>query len=65
MTSKYVVLIIAADGTPSAAGPFPDEYRATLFANAVETEESGLVGHVCELESPVSVRTELKRLREG
>lgn len=57
--AKTVVVIIAADGTPSVAGPFPDEYHATLFGNEVETEESGMAAHVCELESPAAVRSEL------
>jgi hypothetical protein len=52
LMSKYVVVIIALDGTPSAAGPFPDEYRATLWANDHETEETGWTCHVCPLEHP-------------
>jgi hypothetical protein len=51
---KYTVVILAADGSPSVAGSFPDEYRATLWANDHETEESGWTCYVCPLEPPAS-----------
>ena len=56
---KYVVVFIGYDGTPSVTGPFKDEYAATLFGNAVETDESGMFAFVRELEAPAKVREEL------
>jgi hypothetical protein len=54
-----VIVIIAADGTISACGPFKSEYMATIFGNKVETEESGLLSHVVPLESPNDVAIQL------
>ena len=62
MTTKYVVVIIALDGTVSACGPFPDEYRATLAANKLETEETGYTCTVTELERPADVLAEVASL---
>jgi hypothetical protein len=53
--TKWTVIILASDGTPSVVGPFSSEYRATLWANAHETEETGWACHVQPLESPRSV----------
>jgi hypothetical protein len=53
--SDYVVVIVAYDGTTSVAGPFDDEYTATLWANAHETEESAWVCNVYPLEAPEAI----------
>jgi hypothetical protein len=55
MRARHVVIVIAADGTPSVVGPFASEYAATLWANAHETEESGWACYVRELDSPEEV----------
>jgi hypothetical protein len=55
----YAIVIIAADGTISAAGPVRDEYRAVLAADQIETEESGLTAHVRPLENLEEVLKEL------
>ncbi len=52
---RYVIVITAPDGTVSVCGTFADEYRAVVAANRIETEESGLVGSVHEVESAASV----------
>jgi len=51
----YVIVITAMDGSVSVCGTFPDEYQATLVANQVETEESGLATFVTMLDSPADV----------
>lgn len=37
---RFVVVVIAPDGTLSAYGTTTDEYRATLAANAAEVEDT-------------------------
>jgi hypothetical protein len=59
MASRYAIVVTGYDGTLSICGTFADEYRATLLANEIETEESGLLASVCEIESPAEVRATL------
>lgn len=56
---KWAIVITGIDGTPTVCGPIATEYRATLLANEIETEESGLVTHVVELETVSAVRAQL------
>lgn len=49
---KWVVILEAEDGSLSAEGPFSDEYKATIYGNGRETEESALTCHVRPLETP-------------
>lgn len=56
MTAKWIVHITAADGTPSAAGPFNTRAGAERWAARLELETDGdLGGMALELESPASV----------
>lgn len=59
-STPYAVVIITADGGHRVAGPFPDEYSATLFGNEAETEESGQVAHIRPLEDPAAVLPEIR-----
>ena len=54
---SYVVVITAADRTPSAAGPFRSKVQAEGFAASVELASTGEYGGIAvELENPADVR---------
>ena len=54
--TKWAVFITAADGTPSAAGPFPSKGAAERWAARLELATEGdLGGFAAELESPAKV----------
>jgi len=51
--SKWIAVVTAADGTLSAAGPFPSRVQAEGWAADLELATSGgLGGSAVELESP-------------
>lgn len=55
---RWIVVIVAPDGTISATGPRPhnewNEYEATLWANAHENDETGWTCYPVVLEVPAA-----------
>ena len=59
MAVKWAVVVIAADGTVSAAGPFPSDVQAEGWAAQLELETEGaLGGHAVILEAPAAAMAE-------